>query len=145
MQKREPVTGRTTQCGINSIDYNSTGRFHFLQMNDSVPLERKLTINLLVEPGCLGSRGKELICDFCDFTQKIFEAIGSDYLMWTVGPRYDKSHPEVRYSVNNKNLNTGQTEKYLLRFSLEIEVFEEQLNDRVAFIIDYYHNHHKIS
>ena len=127
------------------MTYSKIRRVQFLQMNDSVPIEKKLTVNLLIEPGCLGPRGKELIYDFCDFALNIFESIGSDYLKWTIGARFDKSLPEVRYSVNNKNLNMEQTSKYLQQFSLEIENFEEQLNERVAFIIDHYHSHQKIA
>ena len=44
-------------------------------MTTQTPTEKKLTIQIRVEPGCLGPDGKEHIETFCVAAAKIFAAL----------------------------------------------------------------------
>lgn len=103
-------------------------------------LENKLLVTILVESGCLGPDGASKIENFCAFAENLFKTFGSTYIEWEFGPRIDKARPEISYKVNNRNLSHQQAAKYLDVFSLEINNFEEQLNDRITFIIEQYLN-----
>ena len=111
-----------------------------MNQNTSLADDKKLTIFLRIEPGCLGPRGKEHVKDFCFFAGKMFSSFSSDYVCWDIAPRENKSLPEIRYTVCDKKLAPEQVTKYLELFQLNQENFEEQLNDRLAFLIDQYLN-----
>ncbi len=60
--------------------------------------EKKLTIQIRVEPGCLGPDGKAHIETFCTAAAKIFAAVEPELVNWTLLPRYDKQLPEQEFS-----------------------------------------------
>ncbi|HHQ4480696.1 TPA: hypothetical protein ACSP1H_001176 [Aeromonas veronii] len=48
----------------------------------TTPIEKKLTIQIRVEPGCLGPDGKEHIETFCAAAAKIFAAVEPELVSW---------------------------------------------------------------
>lgn len=107
-------------------------------MAASQPLsdEMKLTVIFRVEPGCLGPQGASSVDEFCLFAQNHVESLDSDYVVWSIIPRNDKTLPEVQYSVLGKKMNHSQAEKYLSLFEKSLDEFELHLDDRLAELID---------
>ena len=103
-----------------------------------LPLKLKLTITFRVEPGCLGPDGIDHIDSFCQFAQNEVAILDSDFMLWLIIPRYDKSLLETEYSSNNKRLDHDKAEKYLRVFGKELEDFEEHLHDKLSILIDQY-------
>lgn len=107
-------------------------------MTTSLPLsgEMKLTVIFRVEPGCLGPQGASLVDEFCLFAQHHVESLDSDYVIWSIIPRNDKTLAEVQYSVRGKKMTHAQAEKYLSLFGKSLDEFESHLDDRLAELID---------
>lgn len=107
-------------------------------MAASQPLsnEKKLTVIFRVEPGCLGPQGADSVDEFCLFAQGQVESLDSDYVIWNIIPRNDKTLPEVQYSVLGKKMSHSQAEKYLSLFEKSLDEFESHLDDRLAELID---------
>lgn len=107
-------------------------------MKDSLPLpeSKKLTVTYRVEPGCLGPQGEDFIDEFCVFAQKSVESLDSDYVIWSIIPRNDKTLPEVQYNVLGKKMNHVQADKYLDVFGKSLDDFEVHLDDRLVNLID---------
>lgn len=53
--------------------------------------DKKLTVVIRVEPGCLGPDGNSHVKEFCNVAQVEIEPIDSDFVNWEVVPRFDKS------------------------------------------------------
>ena len=98
--------------------------------------DRKVTVTYRVEPGCLGPKGPEHIDDFCRFAQKEVALIDSDYVKWNIVPRFDKSIPEMQYSVVGKSINHQQARKYLKVLDKSLDDCEEHLIDKMTVLID---------
>ncbi|WP_144395081.1 hypothetical protein [Pleionea sediminis] len=107
-------------------------------MKSSLPLseDKKLAVTFRVEPGCLGPQGKSFIDDFCAFAQKNVQTLDSDYVIWNIVPRNDKTLPEIEYYVLGKRMNHEQAEKYLSLFSKSLDEFEGHLDDKLANLIE---------
>lgn len=71
-------------------------------MTTSLPLsdEMKLTVVFRVEPGCLGPQGANSVDEFCLFAQSKVESLDSDYVIWSIIPRNDKTLPEGHYTYS---------------------------------------------
>lgn len=104
-----------------------------------LPLYKKLTVTFRVEPGCLGPDGANHIEKFCKYAKKQVSQLDSDFVRWVITPRNDKSLPETEYKTNNKKLDHDKAEKYLRVFGKELDDFEENLQDKLAELIDEYH------
>lgn len=104
----------------------------------SLPLndDQKITITFRVEPGSLGPTGKDHIEAYCDKAQQHFKTVDADFVHWQIIPRYDKSLPELQYSLINKTLNSSQAEKYLNLFGKCINEFEEHLEENISQLIE---------
>lgn len=89
-----------------------------------------------VEPGCLGPDGKSFIEDFCVFANDTFKKAQNDSIEWLFQPRYDKTLPEIQYQFNNRNLTKEMAFKFFKTKAIDIEHFEELLNERLASLID---------
>lgn len=103
-----------------------------------LPLYKKLTVLFRVEPGCLGPDGADHIEGFCKFAKKQVTGLHSDFVRWSITPRFDKSLPETEYKTNNKRLNHDKAEKYLHIFGQELDDFEEQFQELLSELIDQY-------
>ncbi|GAB0112207.1 MULTISPECIES: hypothetical protein [Pseudoalteromonas] len=97
---------------------------------------KKIRLMYRVEPGCLGPQGSEYIEDFCRFANKHIKS--PFYGQFIFLPRYDKTIDERQYSVNNRNLSLAQARAYLKHFNINIEEFEEQLDELLTKAIDLY-------
>ena len=112
-----------------------------MKNNLPLPNNKKLTVLFRLESGCLGPKGEEHIEKFCQLAQKEFEALHSDYVLWSIVPRHDKSLPETQYKINNKKLSTDKAEKFLKIFNQNMNKFEDQMHKKLANFIDKYMGH----
>ncbi len=101
-----------------------------------LPQEKKLTVLCRIEPGCLGPDGIDHIESFCRFANQELKTVDSNFIKWLPLPRYDKSLPEMQYSVNYRQLNREKAAKYLSLFNCELNDFEEHFHDKVALLIN---------
>lgn len=102
----------------------------------SLPLYKKLNVLFRVEPGCLGPDGINHVEDFCKFAKKSVSNLDSDYIRWVITPRYDKNLPEMEYKVRNKALSQERATQYLDTLGKDLEDFEENLQEKLAELID---------
>lgn len=107
-------------------------------MTTNAPLQssQKLTVIYRIEPGCLGPNGRDFIEDFCCSAQNDFEKLASDFIQWSIIPRYDKSLPEIQYKVGDKNLPIEMASTYFQKYQIDLYRFEELLNDKLAALIE---------
>ncbi len=107
-------------------------------MKEHLPLpdKKKLVVVCRVEAGCLGAKGADYIDTFCEFAQKEYTGIESDYIIWQIIPRRDKSMPEMQYRVNNKNISRDQASKYLEVFEKRLDHFEDQMHEKLGSLIE---------
>ncbi len=111
-------------------------------MKNTLPLpeNKKLSVIYSVESGCLGPEGARYIVDFCNYAQLELRSLDSDYIIWVVAPRDDKTLPEMQYSLIGKAINHFQAEKYLKVFDKNLDEFECHMSDRLEALIDQYMN-----
>ena len=100
--------------------------------------DKKLTIVLRVESGCLGPEGSNHVENFCRTALTTIEQINSDFLIWEVLPRLDKYLPEIQYKAAQKTLTHDQARKYLALFDTKIDEFEEHINEKLTILIEQY-------
>jgi len=103
-----------------------------MQIND----DKKIRLMYRIEPGCLGPKGAEHVEDFCRFANKHIKS--PFYGQFVFLPRYDKTIDERQYSVNSRNLSLAQARAYLKHLEINIEEFEEQLDELLTKAIDLY-------
>jgi len=72
-----------------------------MENNLALPDDKKLTVVVRVESGCLGQDGGKCIEEFCKVAHLEFSAIDSGLINWQVLPRLDKSLPEIQYKTIN--------------------------------------------
>jgi len=106
-----------------------------------LPQDKKITVVIRVEPGCLGPDGNDHVEEFCSVAQIEVEPIDSDFVNWEVVPRFDKSLPEIQYKATNKMLTHDQAAKYLELFNKKLDEFEEHVNEKLAILIDQHLGH----
>jgi hypothetical protein len=98
--------------------------------------DKKIRLMYRVEPGCLGPQGVSHIEDFCRFANKHIKSPFYGQLLFL--PRYDKQKGERQYSVKSRNLSQVQAKAYLNHFEINIDDFEEQLDELLTKAIDLY-------
>lgn len=103
-----------------------------------LPLSKKLTVTLRVEPGCLGPDGLDHVESFCLYAKHEVIDFYSDFVQWVITPRYDKTLVETEYTTNNKRLSYDKAEKYLGVFGNNVEEFEEHIHEKLSALIDKY-------
>ena len=106
-------------------------------MQNLLPLhdDKKLTVTYRVEAGCLGPDGLNYITDFCNFAQSELQISDSDYIVWNIVHREDKTLPEIQYGLLGKIINDGKAEKYLSLFGKTLDDFEYHLSEHLATLI----------
>jgi len=109
-------------------------------MKTNMPLteEKKLTILVRVEPGCLGPEGASHIEEFCRAAQIEFASIESDVVHFQVEPRFDKSLAEIQYTIINRPITTEQAAKYMKMFNKDLDELEGHVYEKLAMLIDQY-------
>jgi len=98
--------------------------------------DKKLKVQYNLEPGCLGPDGDDLIEKFCEFAQQEMANYHSKFILWNITPRAGKSLPEVEYRLAEKRLDGNQAGRYLKMYKQDLAGFEEQLDDKLMFMIE---------
>lgn len=101
-------------------------------------LPKKLSVLCRVEPGCLGPDGQHHIEAFCTLAQQAMKHFAVDLVTWTLVPRYDKTLPEMEYTVDNKSLSRSQVSLYFKTLGQDLDTFEEVFNDKLTAFINLY-------
>lgn len=101
----------------------------------------RINVTLRVEPGSLGPDGLDHIEGFCQLAQCFFDKQHVGFLQWQVVPRYDKSLPELQYSVNDKLLNDAQADKMLSIIDKNTDDMDQESMEHIANLIDKYLGH----
>lgn len=89
-----------------------------------------------IEPGCLGPQGTEYVEEFCVFAKKQLKGKHDHCLRWTIKPRYDKSLSELEFQIKNAVVSRENAAKYMASFDIDIDTFEEQLEESLADLVD---------
>ena len=95
----------------------------------TTPIEKKLTIQIRVEPGCLGPDGKEHIETFC---------AAPELVSWVLIPRYDKQLPEQEFFIEGRKLTEEQAILFLRRFGRELGEVQDRLDSVLAQLVERY-------
>ena len=101
-------------------------------------MPKKLSVLCRVEPGCLGPDGREHIEAFCTLAQQAMKHFAVDLVTWTLVRRYDKTMPEMEYTVDHKNLSRSQVSQYFNTLGQDLDTFEEVFNDKLTAFINLY-------
>ena len=112
-----------------------------MKTSSPLPENKKLCVTYRVESGCLGPEGVSHISKFCDFAQSELHTLDSEYVIWHIIPREDKSLPEMQYNIVGKRMNHAQAEKYLALFDKSLDEFESHLCEKLATLIDDFMGH----
>ena len=106
-------------------------------MNRDQPLadEKKLTVLFRVEPGSLGPDGSEQAQQFCQRSQQQLAPIDADFIHWQIVPRFDKSLPELEYTISNKRLSRAQAQQYLKLLTQDLDTVEDHLINEIDRLI----------
>jgi len=112
-------------------------------MKNSLPLQedKKLSVTYRIEPGCLGPEGDSHVDEFCEFAKLKLQSLDSDYVIWKIKPRRDKTLAEMQYCVLGKKINHNQADQYLAVFNKSLDEFEGHLNDNLAALINEFMGH----
>lgn len=106
-----------------------------------LPEEKKLTIIFRIEAGCLGPTGDQKVDEFCRYAEKEIASLDADHVSWQITPRGDKSQLEIEYMTTGKRLNHDQAARYLAAFQVNLDEFEEHLNDKITQLINDFLGH----
>lgn len=98
----------------------------------------KLTIQIRVEPGCLGPDGKSHIDTFCVAASRIFAAIEPERVSWVLIPRHDKQLPEQECFIEGRKLSEDQASLLLQRMGLTLAALQERSDALLAQLMERY-------
>ncbi|MGL4932621.1 MAG: hypothetical protein ACRC4P_04685 [Aeromonas sp.] len=107
-------------------------------MTTQPPLTSKLTIQIRIEPGCLGPDGRDHIDTFCVAAAKIVAAIEPDLISWALIPRHNKQLPEQAFFIIGRTLTEEQASLWLRRVGLELGELQERLDSVLAQLVERY-------
>lgn len=105
-------------------------------METRLPLYKKLLVMCRIEPGCLGPQGTDYVEEFCVFAKQKLKDNRGHCLRWAIKPRYDKSLPELEFQMKNITVSRENADKYMNSFDIDIDVFEEELEETLADLVD---------
>lgn len=97
---------------------------------------KQLDIIYQVEHGCLGSQGDTLIEAFCTFATKKLNAKDSNNFNYSIQSRLNIHQHHIHYQINNKRLNREQIIQLLALIQIDIQHFEDQLDEQIVEIIE---------
>ena len=95
----------------------------------------RLTIQIRLEPGCLGPDGKQHIDTFCAAANRILAAIEPRRVHWVLLPRHDKQLAEQAYF---RPLSETQATLLLQRMGLTLDPLLEQSDAVLNQLIERY-------
>lgn len=105
-------------------------------MENKLPLYKKLLVMYRIEPGCLGPQGTDYVEEFCVFAKQKLKNQHGHCLRWAIKPRYDKSLPELEFQMKNVTVSRDNAAKYMSSFDIDLDVFEEELEESLADLVD---------
>ncbi|MDX7763734.1 hypothetical protein SJS80_17705 [Aeromonas caviae] len=98
----------------------------------------RLTIQIRLEPGCLGPDGKQHIDTFCAAANRILAAIEPRRVHWVLLPRHDKQLPEQEFLIEGRKLSEAQASLLLQRLGLALDPLLEQSDAVLSQLIERY-------
>ena len=104
----------------------------------TLPEDKRLTLIVRVESGCLGPNGADVVDDFCCKAHQEFESLYSGFITWRIESRDDKAKPEMDYYIANKRLDNVKAAKYLTLFDQSLAEVEMAAEDKLAGLINGY-------
>ncbi|MDM5060068.1 MULTISPECIES: hypothetical protein [Aeromonas] len=99
---------------------------------------KRLTIQIRIEPGCLGPDGKRHIDTFCAAAGRIFAAIEPERVSWVLLPRHDKQLPEQEFFIEGRKLSEEQASLLLQRMGLTLVTLQEHSDAVLAQLVERY-------
>ena len=97
-----------------------------------------LTIQIRLEPGCLGPDGKQHIDTFCAAANRILAAIEPRRVHWVLLPRHDKQLAEQAYFLDGRPLSETQATLLLQRMGVALDPLLEQSDAVLSQLIERY-------
>ncbi len=91
-----------------------------------------------LEPGCLGPDGAQYITEFCQFAQPLVSAHAPAFMQWVLTPRFDKTLPELQFSLAGRVLSDSQAERLCSSYQTDADTLVEELNHHLMLLIDQY-------
>ena len=98
----------------------------------------RLTIQIRLEPGCLGPDGKQHIDTFCAADNRILAAIEPRRVHWVLLPRHDKQLAEQASFLDGRPLSETQATLLLQRMGLTLDPLLEQSDAVLSQLIERY-------
>lgn len=102
------------------------------------PTTTRLTIQIRIEPGCLGPDGKLHIDTFCTAASRVFAAIEPGRISWVLLPRHDKQLPEQEFLIEGRKLSEAQAGLLLQRMGASLAPLLEQSDAVLSQLIERY-------
>ena len=102
------------------------------------PTTTRLTIQIRIEPGCLGPDGKQHIDTFCTAASRVFAAIEPGRISWVLLPRHDKQLPEQEFLIEGRKLSEAQAGLLLQRMGASLAPLLEQSDAVLSQLIERY-------
>lgn len=99
---------------------------------------KKLTIQIRIEPGCLGPDGKRHIETFCAAASRIFATMEPERVNWVLIPRHDKLLPEQEFLIEGRKLSEEQASLLLQRMGLALAPLQERSDAVLAQLVERY-------
>ena len=99
---------------------------------------KRLTIQIRIEPGCLGPDGKRHVDTFCTAAGRIFAAIEPERVSWVLLPRHDKQLPEQEFFIEGRKLSEAQASLLLQRMGLTLSTLQERSDAMLAQLVERY-------
>ena len=99
---------------------------------------KRLTIQIRIEPGCLGPDGKCHVDTFCIAAGRIFAAIEPERVSWVLLPRHDKQLPEQAFFIEGRKLSEAQASLLLQRMGLTLSTLQERSDAMLAQLVERY-------
>ncbi|BCE01822.1 hypothetical protein [Marinicellulosiphila megalodicopiae] len=102
--------------------------------------DKKLSVLYRLEPGCLGPQGKGLIDEFCNFAHTQLDSLESHAIALNIIPRHDKTLNEMQCILAGNNISHTQAKKYLNLLKIDLDEFENNLDDKLETLITEFMN-----
>ena len=107
-------------------------------MSHTAGTSKRLSIQIRIEPGCLGPDGKSHIDTFCTAASRIFAAIEPERIGWVLIPRHDKQLPEQEFFIEGRKLSEEQASLLLQRMGLSLDSLLARGDALLAQLVERY-------
>ncbi|MBL7002776.1 MAG: hypothetical protein ISR69_01945 [Gammaproteobacteria bacterium] len=113
-------------------------------MNSKINIkeDNKITVHYYLEGGCLGPKGEFLIDDFCKFLEKKLNQKEVPFCHWVTHSKNDIHLHHFQYEIQKRKLDQPKIIKYLQLLGVEIDDFENEIDEFVVHLIEVYLKRH---